>query len=189
MAALASGVAAVLALAGLAGCAPSLAPGTRECVGFPAEVCQNRAADLEQEGQTHGGVAGYRFVCTSAPCTTARGEGTETVVFGDGTRREAGFGYASAADAPTVTDSPLTVAPQCLGVPESWCTDFARTAAAEALRAGETVAAIVVACTSTCTETNGKGETRVTTPDGRVIQSGWEYVGSGRVDRPQGGRL
>ena len=187
MAALASGVAAVLALAGLAGCAPSLAPGTRECVGFPAEVCQNQVADLEQEGQGHGGVAGYRFVCTTARCDAAAGEGIATVVFGDGTRREGGFGYGAAADAPTVTDPPLTVAPQCLGVPESWCTDFARTAAAEAVRAGENVAAIAVACTSTCTDTAGKGETRVTMADGRVIQSGWEYLGSGPADGPQGG--
>jgi hypothetical protein len=76
------------AIVALAGCAPSLAPGTRACVGFPEEVCQGRVADLEQEGQTHGGVAAYRFVCTSATCTAARGEGTETVVFGDGTGRE-----------------------------------------------------------------------------------------------------
>ena len=147
LAAMASGVAAVLALAGLAGCAPSLAPGTRECVGFPAAVCQNQVADLEQEGQDHGGVAGYRFVCTTARCDAAAGEGIAAVVFGDGTRREGGFGYGAAADAPTATDPPLTVTPQCLGVPESWCTDFARTAAAEAVRAGETVAAITVACT------------------------------------------
>lgn len=188
-AAAASGVAVILALADLAGCAPSLAPGTRECVGFPAEVCQNHVADLEQEGQSHGGVAGYRFVCTAARCDATAGEGIAAVVFGDGTRREGGFGYASPAHAPTATDPPLTVAPQCLGVPESWCTDFARTAAAEAGRAGGTVAAITVACTSTCTEARGKGETSVTMSDGRVTTSGWEYLGSGRVDRPQGGRL
>ena len=41
IAALAIGMAAILALADLAGCAPSLLPGTRECVGFPAEVCQS----------------------------------------------------------------------------------------------------------------------------------------------------
>jgi hypothetical protein len=152
LAAMASGLAAVLALADLAGCAPSLAPGTRACVGFPAEVCQNQVADLEQEGHSHNGVAGYRIVCSTAHCDATAGEGIAAVVFGDGTRREGGFGYG---------------------------------AAAEAVRAGEAVAAITVACTSTCTD--GKGETRVTMADGRVIQSGWEYLGSGPADGPQGG--
>jgi hypothetical protein len=187
LASVASGLAAVLALADLAGCAPSLAPGTHECVGFPAEVCQNQVVDLEQEGQGHDGVAGYRFVCTTARCDATAGKGIAAVVFGDGTRREGGFGYEAAAEAPTGTDPPLAVAPQCLGVPESWCTDFARTAAAEAIRAGGTVAGVSVACRSTCTEAVGKGETRVTMADGRVIQSGWEYLGSGPADGPQGG--
>ena len=147
----------ILALADLAALRSIPAPGTRECIGFPAEVCQNQVADLEQEGQSHDGVAGYRFVCSTARCDATAGEGIATVVFGDGTRREGGFGYGAAADAPTGTDPPLAVAPQCLGVPESWCADFARTAATEAVRAGETVAAVTVACRSTCTEAVGKG--------------------------------
>jgi hypothetical protein len=168
----------VVAMLGLTGCAPSLAPGTRDCVGFPVEVCQSRVADLEQEGQAHGGVAAYRMVCTAATCSAASGEGTETVVFGDGTGRDGGFGYATAADAPTITDPPLTVAPQCLGVPETWCADLGKSAAADATRDGGSVAAVTVACASTCTETGGKGTTSVTLSDGRVIRSGWEYLGS-----------
>jgi len=175
-----AGLACVLAsLLALAGCVPSLAPGTRECIGFPEEVCQNRVVDLEEEGQPHGGVAGYRIVCTAATCTAAGGEGIETVVFGDGTGREGGFGYASPVDPPPAagapTFTPPTVEPQCLGVPASWCTDLAGSAAAEAVRDGGTAASITVTCTSTCTETDGKGQTSVTLSDGRVIQSSWGY--------------
>ena len=169
----------VVAILALAGCAPALAPGTRDCIGFPAEVCQNRAVDLEEEGQSHGGVAGYRIVCTAATCTAASGEGIETVVFGDGTGREGGFGYASPVDPPPAagapTFTPPTVEPQCLGIPASWCTDLASSAADEAVRTGGSAASITVTCTSTCTETGGKGKTSVTLSDGRVIQSGWEY--------------
>jgi hypothetical protein len=41
--------AAALALVGGAA-APPLAPGSRECVGSPAEICQARVAELEQGG-------------------------------------------------------------------------------------------------------------------------------------------
>lgn len=181
-----AGLACVLAgLLALAGCAPSIAPGTRECTGFPADVCQNRTADLEEEGQTHGGVAGYRIVCTAATCNAASGEGIEAVVFRDGTRREGAFGYASAVDVPPAagapTFTPPTVAPQCLGLPASWCTDLASSAADEAVRTGGTAVSVTVTCTSTCTESGGKGTTSVTLSDGRVIQSDWGYqVSSGQ---------
>jgi hypothetical protein len=181
-----AGLACVLAgLLALAACVPSLAPGTRECIGFPAEVCQNRVVDLEDEGQSHSGVVGYRIVCTAATCTVASGEGTETVVFGDGTGREGGFGYASAVDPPPAagapTAAPAQVEPECVGVPASWCTDLASSGADEVVRDGAWVASITVTCTSTCTETDGKGQTSITLSDGRVIQSDWGYqVSSGQ---------
>jgi len=174
---------ALLAAAGLlAGCGgPSLLPGTRDCIGFPAEVCQRQTAELQDEGASHGGVAAYRFVCTSGSCTVAGGQGTMTVVFADGTSRKGSFGYATPVatppDAPGVTDPPLTVTPLCLGVPESWCQDIARSAAAEAARGGQTVVSITVRCTTTCTETNGDLATLVTLGDGTVVKSDSAYRG------------
>jgi hypothetical protein len=153
----------------LAGCAPSLAPGTRECLGFPAEVCQGRVADLEEEGQAHRGVVAYHMICTAATCTAASGEGREAVVFGDGTGREGGFGYATPVDPPPGAAAPT------LGVPASWCMDVAASAATEAVREGGSVVSVTVACTSPCTETAGTGNTSVTLSDGRVIRSSWEY--------------
>lgn len=176
---------ALLAAAGalLAACGgPSLLAGTRDCIGFPAEVCQRQVDELQDEGKSHGGVAAYRLVCTSGSCTVAGGEGTMTVVFADGTGREGTFGYATPVgtppgDSPVGTDPPLTVTPLCLGVPESWCQDLARTAAAEAARGGQTVVSITLRCTTTCTETNGDLETRVTLGDGTVVKSDSAYRG------------
>jgi hypothetical protein len=171
---------ALLVAAGalLAACGgPSLLPGTRDCIGFPAEVCQQQVDELQDEGRSHGGVAAYRLVCTSGSCTVAGGEGMMTVVFADGTGREGNFGYATPVGTPPGTDPPLTMTPLCLGVPQSWCQDFARTAAAEAVRGGQTVVSITVRCTTTCTETNGDVETRVTLSDGTVVTSGSGYRG------------
>jgi hypothetical protein len=171
-------VAAILALAG---CAPSLPAGTRACVGFPAEVCQNQIADLRQEGMIHGGVAAYRLVCTTGSCTAERGEGMLTVVFNDGTGREGGFGYATPVDtppgAPSATEPPLTVTPVCMGVPQSWCEESARATASGPVTGGRTVVSITVRCTTTCTETTGDAETRVTLSDGTVVTSGFGYRG------------
>ena len=162
----------------LAGCTRSLPPGTRACVGLPAEVCQREVADLEQEGTAHGGVAAYRLECTAGPCTADHGEGTLTVVFGDGTGREGGFGYAvPVGTPPSGTEPPLPVPPVCVGIPASWCEDFARTAAGDATREGQTVIAITVRCTTTCTETNGDGKTRITLADGTIVTTNWGYRG------------
>ncbi len=162
----------VFAGCALAGGAPNLPSGTRECVGFPAEVCQRQVRELEQEGGIHGGVVAYRIVCRPGICTLAQGEGTQTVVFGDGTGREGGFGYAvPAGTPPDGTLPPLAVTPTCVGVPQSWCEDFARTAADEAVRGGQSVVAITVRCTTSCTGTNGDVETRVTLGDGTVVTS------------------
>lgn len=176
---------ALLAAAGAllaACCGPSLPPGTRDCIGFPAEVCQRQVDELQDEGRSHGGVAAYRLVCTSGSCTVAGGEGTMTVVFADGTGREGSFGYATPVETPPgelpiVTDPPLTVTPPCLGVPQAWCAEVARTAAAEAARGGQAVVSITARCTTTCTETNGDLETRVTLGDGTVVKFDSEYRG------------
>jgi hypothetical protein len=162
----------VVAGCALAGGAPNLPSGTRECVGFPAEVCQRQVQELEKEGATHGGVVAYRIVCTPGICTLAQGEGTQTVVFGDGTGREGGFGYAVPAGTPSDgAVPPLPVTPTCLGVPQSWCEDFARNAADEAVRGGQSVVTIAVRCTTSCTGTNGDVEVRVTLGDGTVVTS------------------
>lgn len=178
LAAMALGVAAMPVLAG---CAPSLVPGTRDCIGFPAEVCQREVAELDREGTTRGGVAAYRLVCTSGTCTADGGEGKLTVVFGDGSGREGSFGYAAPLGtppgAPSATQPPLTVTPLCRDVPQSWCQDLARSAAADAARGGQTVVSITVRCTTTCTATNGDVETRVTLSDGTAVTSVSGYRG------------
>jgi hypothetical protein len=172
---------AAAAILVLAGCAPYLPPGTRACDGFPTEVCQNQVADLDQEGMIHGGVAAYRLECTAGSCTAERGEGMLTVVFNDGTGRAGSFGYATPEGTPpggpSATEAPLIVAPVCTGVPQSWCQDFARKAAADATRAGPEAVSITVRCTTTCTGTNGDVETRVTRSDGTVVTSIWGYRG------------
>jgi hypothetical protein len=181
IAAMAFGAAVILALAA---CAPSLPRGTRQCVGFPTEVCQTQVADLEQEGMSHGGVAAYRLACSTGSCTPEGGEGRVTVVFGDGTGREGSFGYATPAgtppDAPSATEPPLTVTPACLGVPEPWCERSAQAAASEAvaseaLSGGKTIVSITVRCTTTCTETTGDTEMRVTLSNGTVLASSFQY--------------
>jgi hypothetical protein len=168
----------VVAAFGLGGCAPSLPPGTRVCVGFPAEVCQRQVAELEQEGMTHGGVAAYRIVCTSGQCTVERGEGTLTVVFADGSGREGGFGYAvPVGPAPAAPSrGPLPVTPACLGVPEGWCREMVGTGA-EGVADWTTIVAITVRCTGACTTTKGDGETRVRLADGSEHSVGWNYNG------------
>lgn len=175
---------ALLAAAGalLAACGgPLLLPGTRDCIGFPAEVCQREVDEIQDEGTSHGGVAAYRFVCTSGSCTVAGGEGTMTVVFADGTGREGSFGYATPVgtppDAPSATEPPLTVTPVCMGVPQSWCEESARATASGPVAAGRIVVSITVRCTTTCTETTGDAETRVTLSDGTVVTSGFQYRG------------
>lgn len=189
IAAMASGAAAILALAG---CAPSLAPGTRACVGFPAEVCQTQVADLEQEGMSHGGVTAYRLVCSTGSCTPENGDGRLTVVFGDGTGRDGSFGYATPAgtppdapgateppDAPGATEPPPTVTPVCVDVPQPWCersVQAARAAAASDAASGRaTVVSIAVRCTTSCSATTGDTETRVTLSDGTVLVSSLQY--------------
>jgi hypothetical protein len=173
------------AAAGSAACAPSLPPGTRVCVGFPAEVCQRQVADLVQEGMTHGGVAAYRIVCTSGSCTAAQGTGTATVVFADGTGRQGGFGYAAAVGTPPPEPSRglLPVAPACIGVPDGWCREEARTSA-EHVADWSSIVAITVHCTSTCTTTKGDGETRVRVVDGSEQATGWNYNGEVPPDPP-----
>jgi hypothetical protein len=167
----------------LAACGgPWLLPGTRDCIGFPAEVCQRQVDEIQEEGRSHGGVAAYRFVCTSGSCTVAGGQGMMTVVFADGTGREGSFGYATpvatpTADGPVVTELPLTATPQCLAAPESRCQEFARAAATEAARGGQRVVSITVRCTTTCTITNGDLETRLTLGDGTVVKSVYPYRG------------
>jgi hypothetical protein len=175
---------ALLAAAGalLAACGgPALLPGTRDCIGFPAEVCQQQVVELQDEGRVHGGVAAYRLVCTSGICTPDGGEGKVTVVFGDGSGREGGFGYAvplgTPPEAPSAPDPPLSVTPLCRDVPQSWCQDFARSAADDAARGGQTVVSITVRCTTTCTATNGDVETRVTLSDGTAVTSVSGYRG------------
>jgi hypothetical protein len=175
----------LVAAAGSAACAPSLPAGTRVCVGFPAEVCQRQVADLEREGMTHGGVVAYRIVCTSGSCTAAQGEGTETVVFADGTGREGGFGYAVpvGTPAPGPSRGPLPVVPACLGVPDGWCREMARTGA-ETVADWSSIVAITVRCTGSCTTTKGDGETRVRLVDGSEPATGWNYNGEVPPDSP-----
>lgn len=174
-----------LLAAGLVACAPSLPPGTRECVGFPADVCQRQLVELEREGIGHGGVAGYRIVCTSGSCTSSQGEGTETVVFADGTGRDRGFGYAVPIGMPTgQTFGPLPIEPVCLGVPAEWCLEMARTGA-ENVADWSSIVAITVRCTGSCTTSSGDGETRVRLIDGsEQAITGWNYNGEIGPDSP-----
>lgn len=174
-----------LAAAGLGACAPSLPPGTRACEGFPAEVCERQIAELESEGAGHGGVVGYRIVCTSAPCTSAQGGGNATVVFGDGTGWNRGFGYATPIGTPPVTFSGLLpVQPVCLGVPTAWCLDMAR-AGADAVADWSTIVSITVRCSGSCTTSIGDGETLIRLTDGaEQAITAWQYSGEIGPDSP-----
>jgi len=172
--------AAILASAALlAACAgaPNLPPGTRACVGFPADVCARRVAELEREGATHGGVVAYRIACSSASCTAEQGQGTEAVVFADRTGRELGFGYAvPVGPPPEATFGPLPVTPVCLGVPAGWCAEHAR-AGVEMIADWSAIATVTVRCTRSCSATAGDGETRVLLLDGTEQTQGWSYNG------------
>ncbi len=160
------------------GCAPPLAPGTRACVGFPADVCQRQVAEYTREGQAHGGLAAYRIVCTSTTCTTEQGEGTETVVFADGSSRQGGFAYARAIGPPGPPQSagPLPVAPACLGVPAGRCEELAWTGAEQVVDWSRIVA-ITVRCTGVCNDEKGDGETHIRLTDGPDQTVGWSYIG------------
>ena len=177
-------LASVLVVAACAG-APDLLPGTRACLGFPAEVCARQVAGLDQEGVVHGGVVAYRIVCTAGPCTAAKGDGTQAVLFADGTGGESGFGYATAVETPGPPPSraPLPVAPACLGVPPGWCTEQARTGV-EGIADWSRVVAITVRCTSTCSLASGDGETRVCLRDVPDESVGWFYCGEFLSDTP-----
>ena len=167
-----------LLTAGLGACAPSLPPGTRACVGFPADVCERQVAELEREGMGHGGIAGYRIVCTSDGCTSSQGEGRVTVVFADGTGWDRAFGYATPIGAPPAqSPGPLPVEPVCLGVPAAWCLEMARTGA-ESVADWSTIASITVRCTGSCTTSGGAGETRIRLIDGSPEAiTDWNYSG------------
>ena len=173
--------------AGLAACAPSLPPGTRVCVGFPADVCERQLAELEREGALHGGVVGYRILCTSAVCTSAQGDGTQTVAFADGTSQAGDFGYAVPIGTPPTGQVllPLPVEPICLGVPAEWCREMGRMGA-DAVADWSSIVAITVRCTDpACTTGKGTGETRVRLSDGsEKVVEGWAYSGEMPPDSP-----
>lgn len=171
---------AALALVGRAS-TPPLSPGTRECLGFPAEKCDEWVAALEQEATTHGGLSAYRLVCTSEVCTSQEGKGIRTVVFADGKVEDAGFGYTLAGaprSSPGRTESPLAVAPLCVSLPQSWCEEFARQLVASDVGEGQAVASITVECIATCTAQNGDASVRIVLADGTVLASdGFSYRG------------
>jgi len=70
----------------------------------------------------------------------------------------------------------LPVAPACLGVPDGWCREMARTGA-ETVADWSSIAAITVRCTGSCTTTRGDGETRFRLVDGSEQAAGWNYNG------------
>jgi hypothetical protein len=171
---------AALALVGRAS-APPLSPGTRECIGFPAEKCDEWVAALEQQAATYGGLSAYRLVCTSGSCTSQEGKGIRTVVFADGKVQDSGFGYAVPGEPPSSpghTEPPLTVTPTCINVQQFWCGEFARSALSQGASEGEAVASITVECSATCTETNGDARVLITLTGGRtLVADGYSYRG------------
>lgn len=171
---------AALALVGRAS-TPPLSPGMTECVGFPADKCDEWVAALEQEAAPHGGLSAYRLVCTSAVCTSQEGKGIRTVVFADGKVEDSGFGYTVPGEPPSSpgrTDAPLTVTPTCINVPRVPCEDAARTFVAEWVGEREAVASIAVECSTTCTELNGDVRALITLTDGRILTAdGYSYRG------------
>ncbi len=171
---------AALALVGRAS-SPPLSPGQRECIGFPAEKCDEWVAALEQEAATHGGLAAYRLVCTSNECTSQEGKGIRTAVFADGKVVDAGFGYTVAGAPPSSpgrTASPLAVAPVCVSLPQSWCEEFARQLIASDVGEGQAVASVTVECIATCTAQSGDASVRIVLADGTVLASdGFSYRG------------
>jgi hypothetical protein len=171
---------AALALVGRAS-SPPLSPGTRECLGFPAEKCDEWVATLEQEATTHGGLSAYRLVCTSAVCTFQEGKGIRTVVYADGKVDDSNFGYTVPREPPSSpgrTEPPLTLAPTCIDVPQSWCDEFARQLVARDVGEGQAVASVTVECIATCTAQNGDASVRIVLADGTVLASdGFSYRG------------
>lgn len=169
---------AALALVGRAS-TPPLLPGTRECTGFPAEKCDELVASLEEEAAPHGGLSAYRIVCTSATCTDQEGQGIFVVVYGDGRVEDYARGYSVPGEAPSspVRSEPsLTVAPACVGVPQLWCEEFARTLVADEVREGQVVASVTAECLATCTEESGDVRVRIELTDGTVLASdGFSY--------------
>lgn len=169
---------ATLTLVGRAS-TPPLPPGARECIGFPAEKCDELAAAIEQDAAPHGGISAYRLACTSGVCTAQEGQGVRTVVFADGQVEDSGFGYTVPGEPPSApgrTEPPLAVTPSCVGVPLSWCEEFARTMVADNVREGEVVASVTVECLATCTAQDGDARVRVVLADGTVLTTdGYSY--------------
>lgn len=156
--------------------APPLPAGTSDCIGLPGAVCTQHLGELAAQAAQHGGVSGYRFVCTTPTCDSASGRGHEVVVFGDGTSINGYFGYTVPLEAPTMppggqpTEAPLPVAPACRDVPRGPCEEAARRALSND-HSGRTPASITVWCATTCTEANGDVSVRVDFTDGTTLLS------------------
>ena len=168
------------AACGITGGGPTIEPGPAfSCVGVPQATCQQTLQDARNNAQVGETVVALRIACTKVPCTDQEGEASVEVGYSSGRRDSYGMGWAGAAPAPAVPPDPaaLPVEPDCGGVPQDMCLDFAREVASTV--DPSTIASIVLRCQpGPCTATGGDGETTVTFTDGSTTTASWNYAGA-----------
>lgn len=174
----------VLAAIGAFGCEPPhaqvvpLGPPEFLCQGVPDQVCKG-ALESTGGGDT-GSVVRVIVRCTTPVCTVAAGEADLTLIFIDGRQENSSYGWAGAEPGPAepvpvITRAPLTVQPKCVGIPLQKCLEMASTGPSGAGTFG-TVTAITVHCDTTCTLTNGQGQTKYEFADGAPsVTASWVY--------------
>lgn len=157
-----------------------------ECIGIPAETCQQIVRDARANADPGTFPVRIRAVCSQVPCTPQRGDVSVDIEYSNGRRDSYGMGWAGGIGAdpePPPEAVVLPVEPTCLGVPPGPC----RERALETVGAnGDTadIVAIVVRCTPNattraCTELAGAGQTVLTFADGSTQTADWGYMDGG----------
>lgn len=160
--------------------APVLMGPPVECVGIPAQTCQQIVADARGNAEPGTVPVRIRAVCTALPCTPQRGDVSVEVVYSNGRTDTYGMGWSSAPEpVPPIGPAELPVEPVCQGVPQGPCRDRAlETVGADPNRAA--IRGILVRCTAaSCTDASGTGQTIVTYGDGGTSTSDWGYETGG----------
>lgn len=163
------------------GFGPAPVSGQR-CVGVPDAVClrlRNEAQAAAPIGA--GALVGIEIVCTTT-CTEARGDATVTQTYANGQTIRGQQGWATPiGPLPGEPGGPvfpgpteLPIEPECIGVDEAHCVEFA----AEMLAApplGAVPVSVEVRCTGTCTEASGDVTATARFSDGSSISMSWAY--------------
>lgn len=147
------------------------------CQGVPDQVCKGA---LDSTGADRASVVRVIVRCTTPVCTVAAGEADVTLVFIDGRQENSGYGWAGAEPGPAqpipvITQAPLSVQPACVGIPLQRCVEMASTGPSGDGTFG-TVTAITVHCDTTCTLSNGQGQTKYEFANGAPsVTASWVY--------------